>query len=199
MHVSCQQRAIADDDIVADDAIVSDVRDAHQKTIIADDRGAFRFRAAMHRAVLAKDVAVADPQIAAAVAVELQILWLMPDDRAHVDLVVPPDLRVARDIRVGPNPCPRANLHVLLDDRMRPDLDGRDRVPPSDSQSLLDEWPYSRECLCHNQSRNSITERAKAANGNHNLKTACERCGQCRPKSRRAAQAPARFSGFIST
>src|ERR1039457_6276463 len=81
--------------------------------------------AAVHPDILiAEHIAVADLQITAAGTVEFQILRLMSDDCAHVDLIVLSDLRVPREISVRPNPRPRANLHVLLDDHICPHLDG---------------------------------------------------------------------------
>ena len=124
-HVTRQQYAIDDDHIVADHAVVPDVRRGHQVALVANDRRALRLRAAMHGAILAKDIAVADLQIAAAPAVELQVLRLMTEDRAHVNLILAPDLRVSGEIGVRQNPRPRANLHMFLDDHMRPDLDRR--------------------------------------------------------------------------
>ena len=79
----------------------------------------------MHGAILAEDVSVTNSQIAAAGPVELQVLRLMPDHRAHVDLVVASDFRMPGDVRVCPNPRSRADLHVFFDDNVRADLDGR--------------------------------------------------------------------------
>ena len=106
VDVSRQQGAIADDHVVADYAVVPDVCRGHEVTFIADDRGALRFCAAMHRAVLAEDVPVADLQIAPAGPVELQVLRLMPDHRAHVDFVIASDFRVAGKVGVGQTRVP---------------------------------------------------------------------------------------------
>ena len=59
-NVTGQQTIVRDDDIVADLAIVSDVRPRHQKILVADCRRAALGATAMNSAVFADDVVVAD-------------------------------------------------------------------------------------------------------------------------------------------
>jgi hypothetical protein len=58
--MSGQQTIVRDHDIVSDEAIVTDVRSAHQKILVANFRGAAIGAAAMDRAVLSDNIVVPD-------------------------------------------------------------------------------------------------------------------------------------------
>ena len=59
-NVTGKQTIVRDDDVVSDDAIVTDMRPRHQKILVADFRRAALGAAAMNSAVFADDVVVAD-------------------------------------------------------------------------------------------------------------------------------------------
>ena len=58
--MSGQQTIVRNDDVASDEAIVTDVRSAHQKIVVANFRGAAVGAASMDRAVLADNIVVTD-------------------------------------------------------------------------------------------------------------------------------------------
>ena len=57
---SRQQRAAADDDSIADPAVVSDMRVVHEEVVVADDGYLALLASTMNGRTLAKDVPIAD-------------------------------------------------------------------------------------------------------------------------------------------
>src|SRR5207249_11958532 len=99
-HVAGHLDAVGEDDVVPDDAIVGDVDVRHDEAALADRGLARRGGAAVDRAVLADDRAVADldPGLLALV---LEILRIVTDDRPVPHLHAGPDPGVALDDAVG--------------------------------------------------------------------------------------------------
>src|SRR6266576_2424290 len=83
--MSGQQTIVRDHDIVSDEAIVTNVRSAHQKILVANFRGAAVGAAAMNRAVLADNIVVADFDLRLSFQRKRNILRWHSDDRAVSD------------------------------------------------------------------------------------------------------------------
>ena len=95
VDVSAQQRAVGDDDVVAQLAIVGHVAAGHEEVVVADAGDAvFLFRGAVDRDALADDVIVADDHLGFAAAVA-DVLRLAADDHAGIDVVALADGDVA--------------------------------------------------------------------------------------------------------
>src|SRR5262249_40838941 len=93
---SGEQRVSRDDGGISDAAIVRDVRILHEEVVVADDGDLAALAAAMNRGALAKDVAIADPQLARTAGIG-NILWLVADDDIRMDNVRRADFRFAEN------------------------------------------------------------------------------------------------------
>src|SRR5439155_20833147 len=118
-HVACHLDGVRDDDVVTDDAVVRHVHVRHQEAALPDRRLARRRRAAIDRAILANDGAVADldPGLLALV---LQVLGVVPDHTAVADLHAGAESGVALQHRVRRDSAPLSDRHLGPDDRVRP-------------------------------------------------------------------------------
>lgn len=100
--------------VVADDAVVRDVRSDHQEVARSDARRLVCAAGPVQRAKLANDVVVADFQVTA-LAVKLHVLRLAAHDGVFEDAVSGPDFRKLFDDGVSPNLAIWANFHVIFD------------------------------------------------------------------------------------
>src|SRR5579885_2822218 len=95
LYPSGKQGATANDDVVADPAIVRDVCILHHEIVVADDRDVALLASAMHGRTFAEDIAIADPDAPRHSAV-FQVLRFVADNGGRVDNVVGSDLGVAQ-------------------------------------------------------------------------------------------------------
>ena len=138
--MSAERRGIAENRVVADVAIVRNVRVGHEHVVVADvGDAAAPFGAAMNRHEFAKHVAIADDQLGR-LAVKLQILRDQPDRRERKDLVAVADFRRPLDDRRCADAAVAAKPHVLPDHGVRTDhaAGADDRVGMDDGTG--DRW-----------------------------------------------------------
>jgi len=122
-HVTTQGRAIGENRVVADDAVMRNVHISHQPVVIADSGQTLLLcRAPVDRTEFANGVVIAyfQPRCLAAI---LLVLWNLTDGCELVDPVVAADPRFALDHRMRPNRRARANLDIAIDNRVRTHLD----------------------------------------------------------------------------
>src|SRR5207248_1836140 len=86
LHPSCQQRAAAYDDLIADATVVRYVRILHHEVVVADDGYVALFRAAMNGRSFAKDIAISDSHSAGRAGVG-EVLRLIADNRGGMQHV----------------------------------------------------------------------------------------------------------------
>ncbi|MEJ1971278.1 MAG: hypothetical protein WDM96_01770 [Lacunisphaera sp.] len=98
-HVAGQRGLRAHDEVVADDAVVRDVRVGQQHVVVAEDGELARLGRAVHADVLAEHVAVADAQAGIAAGV-LQIVGLGANAGEGKHLALLADRRPALDVGV---------------------------------------------------------------------------------------------------
>jgi len=108
--------------MVSHHAVVPDMRVGHQKIIRTDDRRLRRGRGPVRGEMFPKHIVIADAQLRRNPLV-LEILGCIADDTTGMELVPLPDGRPARQINVGSDPTIRANHHVGVNHRIRPDPD----------------------------------------------------------------------------
>ena len=107
-HMATEQRAVRDDDVIAQLRVVADVAVRHQKIIRADDRLAVNVGRAMHRDVFTENVIVANSQSRRLVLV-FQILRSVADDAAGVEFIMRTDFCDAGQINMRPDDAMRAD------------------------------------------------------------------------------------------
>src|SRR5436190_11102566 len=95
--MSGQQTIVRNDDVVSDEAIVTDVRSAHQKILVANCCGAVVGAASVDRAVLADNIVVPDFHFRPSFWRKRNILRWHTDDRAVSDEISTADRDFAFD------------------------------------------------------------------------------------------------------
>ena len=125
VDVPRQQRAVGQDYMVADGAIVRDVRVRHEKIVRADDRVLGGFVRAVNRDVFAKNILVADAQ-PRRLALVFQILRRVANHAARVEPVAGANRRQPGEINVRPDDAVRAQLNTGVNHGER--LDSNRRV-----------------------------------------------------------------------
>src|SRR5262249_33347837 len=121
---SREQRAPADDDLIADPAVVSNMRVVHDEVVVADDGYFAPLASTMNRGTFAKHVAIADPHLAQRTRVG-KVLRLIADHRGRMNHIVRADLGIAENRHVADEPRPRADFDSALEQAERPNLDTR--------------------------------------------------------------------------
>src|SRR5215469_5090976 len=109
-----EQRAARDQRRIADAAIVGDMRVLHEEIVVADDRDLALFTAAMHRHLLAEDVAIADSHGTRRAAVA-EILRLVADNDARMKHVTLAELGVTQECDLSDESRPRAHTNPPLE------------------------------------------------------------------------------------
>ena len=123
VYVPGQQRAVGDDDVAAQLAIVSDVAASHEEVVVADGGDAFLlFGGAVDRHAFANDVVVADDDFRVAAAVG-DVLRLAAEDHVRIDVIVAADRHVAHHGDVVFQSRAAADAGFRPDDAVRADLD----------------------------------------------------------------------------
>jgi len=122
--VTGQERAIGNDDVVAQSTVVRDVTMRHEKVVRPDQRVLVAAIGAVHRDMLAENVVIADAQPCGR-ALVLEVLRRITDDAACVKRIVRADRRQACKKDVRSDDACRADCHALVDDRIGADCDGR--------------------------------------------------------------------------
>ena len=89
--VAAEQRAVGENDIIAQSAVMTDVRSRHEKIVIADGRRRSGSSAAMDLHMLADEVVVADAQISLLAFVG-SVLGRIAEHRARMNFIVFADL-----------------------------------------------------------------------------------------------------------
>jgi len=118
-----EERAAGQDDVIADYAVVADVRILHQEIVGADEGFSIGLGRAMDGAVFAENVFVADAD-ASGRAVVFQILGGVADDAAGVEPVLGTDDGDSGEVNVRTDDTARADLDGFVDDGVRADGDG---------------------------------------------------------------------------
>src|SRR5208282_295481 len=114
-------RSVDQDDAIADDAVVADVRVGHDQAVAADAGHASTLdRAAMHRAEFAKLVCIAHFELDALAGVG-QVLRVAADDRKGMEVVVAAERRWTFHDRVRFEDAAIAQLDLVADDGAGPD------------------------------------------------------------------------------
>ncbi|KPK67463.1 MAG: hypothetical protein AMJ84_13030 [Acidithiobacillales bacterium SM23_46] len=103
------------DHMVADLAVMTDVRGAHEKVAIAEHCRCVRFAGAVYGNALSKDIVVAYAQIRRHV-LELQILRFATQDGGFICRIVVTHLCVALHDNVPGDAVVVAEAHIVLDD-----------------------------------------------------------------------------------
>ena len=114
-------RSVGKDDVIADDAVVADMRVGHDQVVAADARRAAALdRAAVYGAKLAKLVGIAhlEPDTLARVG---QILRIAAYDGKRVYVIVAPERGWSFDHGVGFDNATLPELDLVTDDRERRD------------------------------------------------------------------------------
>jgi 3-oxoacyl-[acyl-carrier protein] reductase len=119
-----QQRAIGDNDIVADPAIVSHMAAGHQEVVRAEKRFFPGFSRAMYRYIFAEHVVALDSQPSWNSAI-FEILRRFADDTTGEELVVLPNARISCNIDVRTNAAVGTNLNALVNHGVRSHADSR--------------------------------------------------------------------------
>src|SRR4029077_2827400 len=114
--MSGQQTIIRNDDVVSDEAIVTDVRSAHQKILVANFRGAAIGATAMNRAVLADNIVVSYLDFRLSFQRKRNILRWHTDDRAVSDEISTADCDLAFDHHVRLHDGLPADCHTRPND-----------------------------------------------------------------------------------
>ncbi len=133
VDMAAHQHGVGRDDVIADSAIVGDVRAGHEESVAADDRDTFfLFTGAIDGHRFAKDVLVSnvDSRVTSLVT---QILRGRADHDSRIEVIVFADRRMtddgdivieassAADLDVRPHDTERADVNVLGDLRARID------------------------------------------------------------------------------
>src|SRR5205085_7519074 len=119
-----QRYVVGDDDTVAEQAVMSDVRVSHHVTVRADDGSGSRLRAAMNGDAFAYAIAIAYADLALAIR-EGEVLRLAADDCAFIDDIVRAKRCVTFNTSVRANLCAVADGRVALDNGVRVDANVR--------------------------------------------------------------------------
>ncbi len=122
-HVTAEKTVVRDDHLVAEGAIMPEMRAGHEEIVVADAGRGTRGRAPMNGHMLANDIAVADFDRAASPGLETEILRRATDERTVSNLVIRPQANHAFDHGVRLDDSARSDFHFTADARKRPDLD----------------------------------------------------------------------------
>lgn len=118
-----ERRAIHENRVAADLAIVADVRVGHDEIVIAETRDAAAFHgAAIHRGEFAKCVAVSDFE-RDALACKRQILRIAANDRKWIQAIILAEARRAFDDGVMIENASIAEFDIISDNSERADAD----------------------------------------------------------------------------
>ena len=169
--VASQPGGRRQDHVVADDAVVRDVRVSHYQRVTADFcQHSAAFGAAVDRCELANHVVVADFDDRR-FALEFQILRFRADRGELPDAIALADGGVALDHRARADRRARANLNARSDHRARTDFDARVEFGALvDDRGGMDSSRY-RTCSSTSIADNS----ASAASSSPTRATACIR------------------------
>ena len=116
-HVARQETVVGDNHLIADGAIVTEMRAHHQEILVSHRGGAALGAAAMNCAILAKHIIVSDLNRCFPVVREGQVLWGRADDATRPDKVAGPDGDESLDNGVRLNDRAAADAHVRPDHR----------------------------------------------------------------------------------
>src|SRR4029450_263976 len=121
--MSGKQTIVRDHDIVSDKAIMTDVRSAHQKILVANCCGAAIGTATVDGAVLADNIVVPDFNFGFSFWRKRDILRWHTDDHAVSDEISTADRDLAFDHHVRLHDGFVADCHIRPNDLEWPDLD----------------------------------------------------------------------------
>ncbi len=119
---SGEQRASRDDGGIADAAIVRGMRVLHEEVVVPDNSHLALLAAAMNRGALAKDVAMADANLARSAGIR-EVLRLIADDDIRMQHVRVADFGIAENRDMADEPRARADANFSFEQTERADLD----------------------------------------------------------------------------
>jgi len=120
-HMAGQGGITRHDDVIAQQAVVGDVRVGEQQVVRAEDGRVAIIRRAMDGHPFAENVPVADLQPRDA-AFPLQVLGLLAEGGEREDFIFPAEFRVAVQDDMGMQFAAVAQGDVFADDAVRPDF-----------------------------------------------------------------------------
>lgn len=118
LDMAAKQRAVGDDDVVADVAVVRDVGVGHEEIVVPNYCIFFVFVGAMNGHAFAKGVVVSNAQARRSVFV-FQVLRSFADNCACKNFVVRANGAVAGDVSVRADNAARPEDNVFINDRER--------------------------------------------------------------------------------
>jgi hypothetical protein len=124
LHPPGEQSTTAHDDLIADPAVVSDMRVVHDEVVVANHGYFAPLASAMNSGTFAKHVAIADSHSARQTRVR-EVLRFISDHRGRMNHIVRSDLGIAENRHVADEPCARTDSDFALEQTERPNLDTR--------------------------------------------------------------------------